>query len=155
MADPLLAKVRNLGRGRPALAGKTSDLGRSSATLSNDPDLSVAVAANAVYRMDAWLHFTGPDSAGIAGKFTMPSGASAFYGTTVDKGGGSYALMDCRESSEFNAMTWAGSDQGIRISGSVVTASTGGNYTLQWARWQGSGTVTLCAGSWIDVRRCD
>jgi hypothetical protein len=149
------ARVGGLVRARPSLVGKDTDLGRSSATLSNDPDLSVAVAANAVYRMDAWLHFTGPDGAGIAFKFTFPSGASAFWGTTVDKGSNSWALMDCRESSEQDAMTWAGSDQGVRISGSVVTSSTGGNYTLQWARWQGSGTVTLCAGSWLDVRRCD
>jgi hypothetical protein len=150
----IAAKVGGLARARPSLIAKPGDTTRSSTTFATDPHLTLALEANAIYRWDGFLRFSGNDNIGIKIKFSLPSGCAGYWVAVTDMGGSSINLTEVHSDTELDAMSWASSHRAIKWQGHLLTGSTAGQVALSWAAWN-SGSITLYTGSWMDARRCD
>jgi hypothetical protein len=131
------------GGGGSVLAGyRTSNLGRTSATLTADTDLTVAVEANSVYAMQLFIDTVRSGGAsGITFGLTLPSGTVALGIGVTDSTTAAY--LD--EVSDMNA----GSDYTTVITGRITTSSTAGNVVVKWGNTNATGTLTLVKGSHI------
>ena len=129
----------------PLAACKASDTGRTRTTaLTADPDLALAVAANATYSVTAALLFTGPNGAGFfQWDFRVPAGATfeyvAVYNTPAPAvsvqafgtGGGQWANT-----------AGTSSLQPLYISGTLVVSYTPGSFAVEWAQHAPNKTAT-------------
>lgn len=129
--------------GGSVLAGyRTSDLGRTSATLTADTDLTVAVEANSVYAMQVFIDtFRSGGASGITFGLTLPSGATASGIGVTD------SAAACYLSDADNVNT--GTDFNAVITGRITTSSTAGNVSIKWGNTNATGTLTLVKGSHI------
>jgi hypothetical protein len=143
----------------PLVAYKTSDTSRSSTTtVSNDPDLTVPVAANAFYKFEAYFLFEGSSTTGQALKFSWQLPASStmrYHGLLVDSGGNQAVGVSYTGASVNTAgTTGAGSLRGLTQNGTLFTSSSSGNATVTWSQnVSESSVVTLHAQSIIIFRR--
>lgn len=96
----------------------------NSSTLQDDNELIFPVLANKVYRLSLWLYFTWSFDVSKIG-FSVPSGTTMRYGR--DSSGFS------SESDTVNMLNDGGSELNV-INCTIITSSTAGNVTLQWAQ---------------------
>src|SRR6266851_6339912 len=131
------------------VAVKGADTTRSSnTTLSNDPDLSVAIDASKTYWLEAMIGIQSPVAAGFRFQFTAPAGI-AFTGiyqaalaaatsSVVFDGSGNLIT------SIFSIGTdGAGIEDVLMFRGVLVVAGTGGNLTFQWSQTTSNATSTI------------
>ena len=143
----------------PLAAVKPGDTSIASSTsLTNDPDLVLAVASNATYRVDAFLDYEGNTngSGDFKAQFTVPSGATLAYthfGLNGSGNVGSPTILAASASYTY-ATNGSGVKQGIVITGTLIVSSTSGNLQLQWAQGESNSTATILhAGSSLMARR--
>ena len=144
----------------PLIGYKASDTSRSSTTSqTNDPDLIVAVAANAVYYFDLWLNYEGSTQGSSDLKLGMAVPASATLKSSasyVNSSGGSVVEVYYNNGAAalVPGTNGAGNIRGFYMKGTVAISSTSGNVALSWAQNTSSGTATvLHAGSALKLRR--
>jgi hypothetical protein len=125
---------------KPSSQGVTS-----STALVNDTALVLAVAANSTYWVDAIIEYNGVNGADIKCTFTIPAGASGFYGATYTatasgnfSGGAAFAWTDTN-TAQANG---TGTPMNLRITGILVIAGTAGNLQFRWAQNVSNGTAT-------------
>lgn len=143
----------------PLAAAKAADTSRSSnITPSNDPDLSIALAASAVYTVQLGLMYACASSGvNLRMQFTVPTGATGEYvhwywsgSTTFDGPANSADLWTAARLPFIDT----GGDMGFTGHGTIFTSSTAGNLTLQWAQSSSNATaVTMRKGSFIVAQR--
>lgn len=154
-----------LQSGTERVAYKAASTSRpSTTTRTADPDLSLTVEANALYRLTGELFWSSGASSAIGwkGAFTVPSGASGAWGLSAldNTGGSTSGLSDvtgiAREiSSETNAGVVASfSYSPTKFGGFVDTGATAGTLAFTWAQQTSSATgLVLEAYSFISLLR--
>ena len=134
---------------------KPADTTRTGTTPSDDPDLILAVAANATYVFTAYLRYQGSIISN-SWKLTWAVPASTIMrycpGVFVDASGAT--VFD---------LNYAGADtvlinsnalgQALNISGTITTAGTAGNVKMQWSFNTGGGNMTIQQYSWLSLQR--
>lgn len=137
----------------PIVAYKTAATGpRTSTTVSNDPDLSIALAASAFYEMRGCLIYQAAASAtiGMKWQFTTPSGIAGGFSVTLLAANYGYVWTQ-------TAIICGQNDNQVysaQFQGIAQTSSTSGSLTLQWAANTGATAgITLGAGSYLLARR--
>lgn len=150
------------GIGQILYARKTADTARATATLSDDPHLTVTAAANAEYVVEMMLHWYTSDetNADLNLDFTVPSLATGTYlsfaqpvaGTTTD---GTVRTMSTviDASRTFAADSDTANPSGMLFRGVLITGASGGTYAMQFARTGASGTLTMLANSYMKLTR--
>jgi len=143
-------------------ADKPSDTSRASTTtLSNDPDLTLAVGASKKYELDMQVVYTAASGTGDF-KFAFAIPASAvFTGTQLGAAIGTGALQNPPYQAGGSLMTAPQSLIGngpiqmqLRVSGILAVAGTAGNLTFQWAQANSGATATIVKqGSYMRLRR--
>jgi len=136
----------------------------SSTTVQNDDHLFLAVAANIVYVLDAWLvTFCSVDTTDFKMGFTLPSGATLSFSanglkfnTTGDVHGliQQQALINQSSPTATQVAGTVGDNTVVNVRGLLTVGSTAGNLQLQWAQFASVATaVTLKAGSWMRLEK--
>lgn len=130
----------------------------SSTTLVNATDLSVPVAANAVYEWSAHLRYNASPGGDIKLGITGPAGATAEWVadalTTGATGGVAAVSRTALNIGDTQGGAGVGIDTVARPAGRIVTAGTAGTLQIQFAQLAADGTGTvLRAGSYITARR--
>lgn len=139
----------------PLIARKTADeTVNNSATMQDDNDMVLAVAANATYQIEgAWYYNTGttPD---IKMQFTFPAGLTMFY--VVEGVAVSTSVLGQFKSIQTTVSILEGvaGDRIATIEGLVIVSSTAGNLRVQWAQNTANASDTkMLAGSYIKLMR--
>lgn len=127
-------------------AYKTADTSRSNTTsFTDDPHLTLAVAANGVYAVDCLIIY----QAGATGQFkhqlTFPSGTmeapSYFYDPGTADG---VAVAASSSPGGLTAgFTGTGGNVLVWFKGTVILGGTGGTLAYQWAQTVSNGTATI------------
>ena len=161
----------DLQAGQFMIAVKTSNTDRASiTTLTADPDLSFALAANAVYLVEFYLHYAAlaSASAGFNTTWAVPSGASgnrSAHGlastvsdTSSAPAGGGAGSVRSGVHGYATAIAYgsrnSGSNQCFALEEGLVTTSSAGTCAIQWAQNVSNATATrLAAGSWARALR--
>lgn len=143
-------------------AAKAADTTRASTTtLTADPDLTLPVDANKSYRLECMIIANSNATANFKLNFTRPSGMNAF-GTALGQGLGGFGSgipYDAQSGLDItsNIPTFAGNaitDFAVQISAVIVSSSTAGSLTLQWAQnTSNAGNTIVRQGSWMLLRR--
>lgn len=148
------------GVGQRLWAYKAADTPRTTGT-GDDPDLTFAVAANAVYRVHGVLRVNTTDAtnADINVDWTVPSGAGGFWVGIGQPTGASSTDGTVRTqgsaidaSRAYGAVASAGNELAIVIDAILVTTNAG-TYACNWSRTGGSGTLTLMQHSHLELIR--
>lgn len=145
----------------PVTKYKAAGTDRATATLSDDPDLTFAVAANAVYEAQGVLRINTTDATN--GDFnlswTVPSGAQGIWSgigqpTTATTTDGTVRTMGSTISASraYGAIISGGNELAIAVHSLLVTSSAG-TYAVSWARSGSAGTVSLMAFSFLTLTR--
>lgn len=133
---------------------KSADEQRTSLTLADDAALSFAVTADARYAMEAFLLVAGDPAAGMSLTFTAPDGAAGSWvpmARETSNGDTQTALLGYRTPATVEVTT-----EGAAVApcGTLLTDSTPGELTLQWAPVTTPGVpLVLRAGSWLKLTR--
>lgn len=134
---------------------KASTTSRSSVTATSaDPELSLAVAANAVYRFEAFIRALSTSAApDIRTIFTGPAGYN--YQVIHNGGnGGNYSEGNVGSASQISRSMDANVECNISYVGTLLTAGTAGNFTFDWAQLASDATATqVLLGSWMRLTR--
>ena len=158
-----LAVTGNLtvsGLGQRLWAHKAGDTARTTGT-GDDPDLTFAVAANAVYKVHGVLRVNTTDAANadINVDWTVPTGAGGFWvgigqPTTASGTDGTVRTQGSTidASRAYGAIVSAGNELAIVIDAVLITTNAG-TYALNWSRTGGSGTLTVMTGSFLELIR--
>lgn len=138
------------GIGEVLWAYKTADTARATATLSDDPHLLVTVEANAVYEVEAFLSYVTTDAtdADLNLDWTVPAGATGKWmgiaqPTTATGTDGTVRTVTTTIDAARNFGAIVGTDLGMIVKGTLVTAGSAGTYAVNWARTGAAGTLTL------------
>jgi len=134
---------------------KPADEPRTSTVLADDTSLTIPVAANARYAMDAFLIVDGDEAAGMSLTFTAPSGSSGSWAPMAPQTAGG-TDQQLRPTAYGQAANVGVTADGVIIPprGALVTSNTAGDFTLQWAQTVTSQSpLTLRAGSWLLLTR--
>lgn len=140
-------------------AYKTSDTSRASTTtLTADPDLQFAVAANAKYYFSGTFYYTGGTQGSSDFKigWTFPAGltmiiAKSFIDTTGAWVGGTVSVQT--DTPVFGTAVTLG-NRTVQMSGTIFVSSTAGTLALTWAQNTSNATATvLKAGSGLILVR--
>lgn len=143
----------------PLAAYKTSDTSRSNSTSpSNDPDLTLTLAASAFYWFEFFLNFEGSatGSQGIKWGFTVPTGTLVrYHGTWSNVTSNAEVGHTWTGAQQPSAGTdGAGNLHGASGRGTVFTSTTAGSITLQWAQnVSEASAITLHAQSALILQR--
>src|SRR5215472_12558663 len=130
----------------------------SSTTLVNDTQLSVAVAANAVYRVELGMTYTADTAGDIKLGWTTPAGATIATAVTVGLSLTAAAATDDvtvgASSTPVFGGIGAGANAALQYIFILTTSSTAGTLQLQWAQNSSSATATTVnAGSYLIAQR--
>ena len=147
----------------PLTKWKDASTDRATATLSDDPDLTFDVAANAVYEMRGVLRVNTTDATN--GDFNLswsiPAGAQGIWSgigqpTAATGTDGTVRTMGSTISASraYGAIVSGGNELAIVVHSLLVTSSAG-TYAVSWARSGGAGTVSLMAFSYLTLTRVD
>jgi hypothetical protein len=143
----------------PLAAYKASDTSRTSTTtLANDPDLTLAVAANCVYTVDLYLDFDG-DTTGTGDLklgWAVPASTTMRYGAAYDNTSpaASCGTTFTQASTISAATNGAGVLQSFSAKGTIITSAAAGNVVLKWAQNTSNPTATIIhAQSYLTARR--
>ncbi|WP_377271934.1 hypothetical protein [Peterkaempfera sp. SMS 1(5)a] len=145
------------------LAYKTTSTPRTSTTtIANDPDLTLAVEANAIYSLEGLLVYNGGSTNDdLRMGWAAPASASLTWvatgqGLTASTGIGT-VVTDAQDlTSNAYSLGTIANTRGMTamIRGLLITAGTAGFLTLQWAQFTSSATATsMLAGSHIGLQR--
>ena len=142
----------------PLAVYKAADTARNSTTtLTADPDLTVSVAASAVYDVDLVLIYTGASAANFfQWDFDVPSGAVFQYLQVYQNSAGNAAVESqaAGTSGSWANTTGVGNFMGMRISGTLIVSTTAGTFDLKWAQHaSGATNTTLRKGSKMTLQR--
>lgn len=130
---------------------KSADTGRTNNTLTDDPHLVIPVAPSTTYKVEATLIVDGSASGDFKWNFNGPSGATAQiapfgqFGTTITTSpntGSTFIAQGLANAGVASGMIGVGSKMIILLQGILVTSSTAGNLTLQWAQGTTNATAT-------------
>ncbi|MGW6598508.1 hypothetical protein [Streptomyces sp. NPDC055036] len=150
--------------GQEQYARKTADTTLNTTTSTNDPHLSLTVAANAEYTLDGMLFVLGGDfTSDIKISYGYPSGAQMHFSGPgphpgLTAGGSGDGEFVARQSPDGIATTigYASSTSrlGLPLSGVLITGSTAGTLNLQWGVVNsGNAAVTVRVPSWLSLKR--
>jgi cytochrome b len=134
--------------------------GRVNNTLANDDVLTLAVEANAVYNLHAWLGFTALAAADFRAGWSVPAGSTLQWTPYTQNGGAASTVggVITDRSSAATAQTSGGIGAGnimtMLIFGTLRIGATAGSIILQWAQdtTNATGTV-LKADSSLTLKR--
>ncbi|HYS43627.1 MAG TPA: hypothetical protein VEM32_06565 [Geobacteraceae bacterium] len=142
----------------PLVGYKSVDLGRTSTSQVADPDLTVSVLANAVYKVDCTLFYKVSANAGtdFQWTWTIPAGTAAglYFAQYFGAGGGqTFDTNQWTDAAKSADATVVGTIYGISIDGVLATAGTAGSFTLNWGASSATPTTTLTARSTLMLQR--
>ena len=146
----------------PKVARKTADTSRSTTTLSADPEHQMTLEANAGYVLEAIVvcsNTTGADDINI--DWTAPGTTDGSWGgigpavnLAADSGDGRFVGTAVTSSRSWGTGTGGASTPTIvMIRGILITGSTAGTYSMDWAQLSAAGTLTVFADSHFSLRR--
>ena len=122
----------------------------ASSTLQDDDHLTLAVTTNTNYSFEAWLHLTQSANPDFRCAFTVPASSSlAWVAVAPSTSWVMTSLAPVTTSGTALIPELRQNPGWVHITGTLRTAGTAGNLTLQWAQSNPSGTTTLYAGSWL------
>ncbi|MFF2100996.1 hypothetical protein [Streptomyces sp. NPDC058202] len=142
----------------------------STTTFADDPDLTCPLDATAVYRVEFWLHYAAIDqvSTNPAGRFktmwSVPAGwtgnrsaVGADQGTvlsgTSSGGQGRWGVHNFSTACTYGDRD-SSTNQAVAMEEGIVTTTTAGSVTLQWAQAVSNAAPTrLAQGSTLCVTR--
>lgn len=136
----------------PLAAVKAADTSRTSVTtVTADPDLSLAVAANALYRFWMYLDYEGANTGtgDLKWSFSTPSGATLRYQALFLQSGGGTAINQTIGFTNTGASVMSAASNGVAnlmavtMWGQLDTAASTGSLTLNWAQNTSSATSTI------------
>lgn len=129
-----------------AVAVKPADTNRNTTTtFANDPDLTLAVAANKMYKYELYLNITAGATPQMKVQLTSPSGASLKAGTFRWNG-----TVNAPTGATHTTGGITGTDTYYVQEGIVRVGATAGSLTLQWAQSVSNGTnITIHQGSFL------
>ena len=134
----------------PFTAAKPADTSRASTTTqSADPDLVLALAANAVYYITGVFNYNGTTqgTADFKFSFTAPAGSTVQWSALYVNTSGAYAIMNPQNAGTGNnqiaGTTGTGNDRSLTMWANVSTGGTAGNWTLFWAQGTSNVTATI------------
>lgn len=135
----------------PQTVRKTADTERpATTTYADDPHLTFAAEANAVYTMYGWIKYFADPTPDLKIQFSVPTGCLGEWGWLMP-GSGSVAAGTAGYSirTETNDVTQGRTGYGTSDSthmtpmgGLFRMSSTAGNITLQWAQNTSNATAT-------------
>lgn len=138
----------------------TSDVTKiSSTTLGNITGLAVAVEANAVYAIEAFVEYNSGVTPDIKFGWTYPASATIKWaGWGVPTSGSSrVGSIDTGVTTEAVALPFtgdAGGNPSVRIVGTITTAGTAGTLQATFAQNTSDATNTVVkAGAWLKLTR--
>lgn len=150
------------GLGKTLFKAKTADTARATATLTDDPHLTVTVAANSTYVVEGMFHWLTTDevNADLNIDFTIPAGATGTYLGFAQPTSGDTTIGPIRTmSTQIDASRTYGADSdtsnpsGMMMRALLITAAAGGTYAVQFARLGTAGTLTMLANSWLKLEK--
>lgn len=133
----------------------------TSTALQDDNHLIVPVKVDGIYRIETFLIVDGPAAADLKLGWSAPSGSTLHWtsaGLTTSLGAGaqsaSYKLPYLGlADTDGVGLADVGTKVIARPSGLLLVGASAGNLTLRWAELTSSGTVTVYAGSWIQLTK--
>ncbi len=148
----------------PQIIRKTADTSRSAtATAADDPHLTYAVEANAVYTMHGWIKYFADPTPDIQFKFVGPTGALGEWGwnppgSSTAGASGTVGYSIRTESNDINvARAGYGTTNGqmyTPVGGMWRIGSTAGNITFQWAQNTSDAIASIVyTDSWLSFQR--
>lgn len=147
----------------PISARKASSTSRTTTTVvAVDPELSVAVEANAVYSAKLGIWFTaltGASTGGISITLVGPTGAVGDFvvsgkDTTTSVGNNNDQTFYAALAANFSLGSIATNPNGTSFDGTFTTSGTSGTFSFQWAQRTSSATATVVlSGSFIQIKR--
>lgn len=146
----------------PLFAAKEVTTDRASTTtVTADPELVLAVEANAQYIYTFYLRISGNTTAQIDIQKTTPSGATGSYSCTRLSAGAASDTGGTRTSTRiaYNVETTfapisTSAHQVLEGSGRLITSSTSGNFSIDWAQNVSNATASsIHSDSWIRLER--
>lgn len=152
------------GIGQSLFARKTADTTRTSTvTMTDDPHLTVNVAASATYIIYAYLIYNAGTTGDINVAFTQPTGAAgSWQGTGLGRGvtasigtDGFTVRMNTNDIGTTQPRSYGGdtTNQAVQIMGIVRTSSSGA-FTVQWSQAASDATGTILrTDSWMQLVR--
>jgi hypothetical protein len=153
------------GIGKTLFARKSADTSRiNTTTMSDDPHLTVTVAASATYLIYAYLAYQAGTTGDINVAFTQPTGAAgSWQGTGLGRGvtasvgtDGFTVRMNTNDIGTTQPRSYGGdtTNQAIQIMG-IVRTSSSGTFAVQWSQAAvDSGTATILrTDSWMQLVR--
>ncbi|MFE2497077.1 hypothetical protein [Streptomyces scopuliridis] len=153
----------DIGVGGYLYARKTADTSRASTTTAtDDPHLTVTVAANAVYTVEGFMVYLAGATGDIRIGFTAPAGATGAYAMRgpdlAATGGGTTSQVRIQSLIDFTSTIPAGGMSPTYSSahalGTVVTTGTGGTFAVRWTQNASDPTASvLMTHSWLRLQR--
>lgn len=125
-----------------------------------DPYLTVSLQANAVYRVELYLHYNG-GAGGSAGyiewSWTNPTSSNWYYVShflNAGTGVGTIAEQTGTGTGQYAYTDGVSTTLGLTQHGTLITAGTAGSLTFNWGCQNNSGTNThVVAGSLLTATR--
>lgn len=141
------------GIGRRITGYRTSDLSRASDTsITNDPVLLVALAANSVYKVTLSIGYNGPTSNGLKWALNRPSGATGRISGVYWNTSFLSRSVDVAAASTVAGTEGTSVNEGFVLSGIVSTSGSSGNLNFAWGQNSSSATnTTVLTGSYLDA----
>lgn len=136
---------------------KPSDQSRVNNTISADTDLTVPISASCTYEFSCIIYFAALSGADIQWNFSVPTGANMRYVADYVQIGGTRAnpTMITGSTTLSAAGSGLGTNLAIRIDGTIVVSTTGGNCVFNWAQntTNAGNATTVKQYSKLTVRR--
>lgn len=142
----------------PLVIIKPGDTARNSTTsMSNDPDIVLALAGSSTYHIKGVIFYSGPSagSSDFKWTFTIPTGATGqYYGAHQNLSGQFAGAFQSNWTDTDTANTnGVGTIMCLEIQGILVTSGSG-NFRLQWAQNTSNATNTYVkAQSFLTAQR--
>lgn len=135
----------------------------STITFTDDPELTLQLAANAVYTVEFFIGFAG-GSGKFQSKWTVPSGAtgnksvqgpgSLATDTSMDNASMRSGVFPYSTAIAYGNRTTSSTNQSIAIETSLITTTTAGTCALSWTQVTSNVAATrVGAGSWVRALR--
>ncbi len=149
---------------QPMQAWKTTSTTRiSTATNTADPDLTLPLEANALYKLEYMLLYSTNATADFKWQWSVPSGTTGNHVISAIQvgGAGTAQTEDLAIAYTLAANAGAGglgssSPFSVLGRGWVDTAATAGNMTLTWSQFTLTAVnTTLEANSWMELKRVE
>jgi hypothetical protein len=146
----------------PIHAAKSVDTPRASTTtIIADPELQVAVEANADYMFEMMIRYSGLNTADMSVIIAGPSGSSGVWGgnfisplSETSAEGTKSSIRTPIGSQRDIACISTSTSMIIMISGRLKTAATAGTFSFNWAQQTSNATSTVVsADSWLMLKR--